>query len=157
MTTQKGERVGDCFEQVHPTELQDFLNEQKESIYDSNVREPLGATFSRGHVFPNMVNDSDFRFGITTKASESSKGLIYFSEKIPDRRALSMSGVGAPAPDSSNNVERDITRQIDREYNWQSPGIDPTTFRFGKMQAADPNGVADALKRDEETKIASKR
>jgi len=155
--TQSGDRVGDCFDQVPPTELQDFLNNQKESIYQSNVREPLAASYSRGHVFPSMVNDEPFRFGITTQASESAKGLIYFHESIPDRRALSLSGMPAPAPDSSVNVERDITRQINREYNWESPAIDPNTHRFGKTYPLQMNGVADALKRDDETKVASKR
>lgn len=157
VTTQAGDRVGDCFDQVPPSELQDFLNEQKEAIYNSNIREPLGAGYSRGHVFPNVTNDEDFRFGVTTKTSESSKGLIYFNESIPDRRAYSLSGMPAPAPDSSVNVERDITRQINREYNWDSPNIDPNTHRFGKMQPFEMNGVANALKRDDDTKISSKR
>jgi hypothetical protein len=157
VTTMKGDRVGDCFDQVPPSELADFLNEQKESIYLSNIKEPLGASYSRGHVFPNVVNDADFRFGTTTKTSESSKGLIYYNETIPDRRAYSLSGAPAAAPDSSMNIERDITRQINREYNWQSPGIDPNTHRFGKIQPLQMNGVADALKRDDDTKIGSKR
>jgi len=157
VTTSKGDRVGDCFDQVPATELQDFLNTQSESIYASNVKEPLGSTFSRGHVLPEVVTEEQFRFGTTTKTSESAKNLIYYNESIPDRRAYSLTNQPAPVPDSSVNIERDITRQIDRQYDWQAAGIDPANHRFGRVQAVENDGVADALRRDDETRIASKR
>lgn len=53
------------------------MNEERERIYLSNQREPLGKGFSRNHAFPEHVQDEKFRFGIKSDTDVGAKGLIY--------------------------------------------------------------------------------
>lgn len=150
----RGDRVQDCMEQAPMTELQDFYNDQKEAVYHSSVREPLGKSYNRGHALPQHVVDPAFRFGKVSIGSENTKSLIYFNEDIPDQR------VAAQAPDRDPRFHRDreVTRQIDRQYDWPK-GVDPATQRFGKVETdAEENGVKHALSQEPlNTTIASKR
>lgn len=155
--TSAGDRFADCLEQAPPTELQDFLNEQKESIYQSRIREPLGSGYRRGHVLPAHTQDPKFRFGHTSSVSESAKGLIYFNEPIPNKQARSLAAKMTTTKNTPYEMDRDITRQIDRNYDWNGCGIDPNTHRFGKTEPLFHNGVAQSLRWNGDTKIASNR
>lgn len=155
--TIKGDRVGDAFDQVPHSELSDFLNEQKESIYRSNVREPLGASYNRGHVLPGQTSEENYRFGQVTSTSESSKDLIYFKDGIPDKRARSSRSPPLEEHQSAFTSEREVTRPVDRNYDWDSLGIDPLKHRFGKVSSPLINGVKQALTKEDTTSIGSKR
>ena len=41
----------------------------QEERYDSNIREPLGRGYSRGHVLPQTAQNEQFRFGRPTDDS----------------------------------------------------------------------------------------
>lgn len=151
--TVTGDRVLDCMQQVPDSHLQNYHTEQKEALYRSHVREPLGQSYSRGHVFPEQAQSSEFSFGQPSTISESAKGLIYYNEPLPDKRARSQAAKNMPLM----NPEREITRQIDRNYDWKGAAIDPNTHRFGKVQPVLLNGVSASLKHADGTSIASRR
>lgn len=157
--TTKGDHVGDTMAQVPASELTHYLNEQKESFYASNVREPLGVSYQRGHVLPDVTKGAAFDgFGLKSSISENAKGLIYFNEPIPNKEIISKSSKRAfIEPTNYHTAERDITRQLDREYNWPKTGIDPNTHRFGKVQPVDSNGVASSLTFSNATNLADNR
>jgi hypothetical protein len=146
--TALGERVGDCINPPGTTATQDFLNEQKEAVYHSRKREPVGSTFLRGHELPAKTRDLQaFQgFGISTRASETAGSLIHF--QVPDEPAFNPNARGT----THHTTERDVTGQIDRRYDWQTAGVDPQIHRFGKTWTVSPDeegGVATALVRPE--------
>lgn len=151
--TMAGDSVQDCMAQVPDAALQQYHTEQKEKHYRSHVREPLGTSYLRGTVYPDEANRPEFAFGKASTTSENAKGLIYYKEAIPDKRARSMDAKEMPLL----NPEREITRQLDRGYDWQAASVDPNTFRFGKVEPVVYNGVKAALKRDDDSKVASRR
>jgi len=150
-----GDRAADCLEQVPTTGLQDFYNGQQEALYESHIREPLGKTYNRGHTLSSKTQDPNFAFGLSSNSSENSKQLIYYDEPLADKRVAPT----APDMDARFHHERDITRQVQRNYNWKSAGIDPVNQRFGQVDRdAEENGVRNALSHPPlETNIASKR
>lgn len=152
--TVAGDRVTDCMDQVPSSELREYHMEQKEALYRSHIREPLGKGYSRGHVFPEQAQDPNFAFGQPSSSSESAKNLLYFAEPLPDKRVRSRLAQEAPF----KTVEREVTRQLDRNYKWQEAGVDPRTHRFGKVWNPLHNGVAKSLNMEHnDTTIASKR
>jgi len=150
-----GDRAADCMEQVPTTGLQDFYNEQQEGLYESHVREPLGQSYSRGHVLSSKTQDPNFAFGLSSTSSENSKQLIYFDDALADKRVAP----AAPAIDARFHNERDITRQVTRKYNWERAGIDPVRHRFGRVDRdGEEHSVRNALSHSPlDTNIASKR
>jgi hypothetical protein len=146
----KTDCAGDCFEQMPKSSLMGVYNDQKESIYDSHIKEPLGQSYSRNHTLP----DADFAYGVSSNNSENAKQLIYFNEAIPDQRV----SAEYPELDPTFHKERDITRQINRQYNWESAGLDPTTHRFGRIPPPETESVRSALTYNPNvTKIGSRR
>lgn len=88
--TQGGDRAGDVFMSTQggaESDLSSFHNLQKESIYRSNIREPLGSGYIRGHQFPSRVHEADFRFGASTSESENAKHIIYNPTAAPYLRS----------------------------------------------------------------------
>jgi len=169
ITSSSGDKAGDCFQQSSKpfqSELSQFLNEQKEAIYRSNIREPLGHGYIRGHQLPAVVQDPNFRFGVSTSSSEPVKAIIYAPTNPPFHRShgnvdastlnqtpeeyqrelqSTTTSKAAVEYHSSNPsyadrhaAEKLITRPVNREYNWSSAGIDPEKHRFGKVVNANP-------------------
>jgi len=156
--TTTGDHVGDSMFQVPPTELGDFVNSLKEAKYLSNVREPVGVSYSRNHKLPEETKQNEFPgFGKSSSTSENAKNLIYFDEPIPDNRIISKKSQRAAEPHDYHTRERDVTRQLDREYDWEKAKINPKTHRFGKTEPLEPNGVATALTWADNIEIANKR
>ena len=83
--TTSGDKAGDVFTGAGGPEsdLAAFKLMQKESIYRSNIREPLGSGYIRGHQLPTKVHDPQFRFGVSTSESESAKNVIYHPTAAP--------------------------------------------------------------------------
>lgn len=122
VTTDDSEHVDVAFRKMDGYAEQ--KNARSESIYESHRREPLGKSYSRGHVLPPKVQQSKFSFGLTTGASESAKNLIYplpktNEDKFSDQYIRSH---GSYAPGE----------QRDRKYAWNNTGIDPNKHQFGK-------------------------
>jgi len=151
----EGDRASDCMEQVPTTALQDFYNQQQEAPYDSHIREPLGQSYSRGHVLPSATKDPNFAFGLSSNSSENSKQLIYFNDPLPDQRVAP----DVPAMDTRFHREREVTRPLNRNYNWKAAGVDPVKQRFGMVERnADEDGVRNAMSHQPlDTNITSRR
>lgn len=82
-----GDRAGDVFTGGPESDLAQFSIMQKESLYRSNIREPLGSGYIRGHKLPDKVQDPSFKFGVSTSESESAKNLIYHPTAAPHLRS----------------------------------------------------------------------
>lgn len=151
--TAAGDSVLDCMQQVPDSELQQYHTEQKEKEYRSHVREPLGQSYIRGTEFPGDVGTEHFSFGKPSTTSENAKGLIYYKEALLDKRSRSRDA----RTQALLHPEREVTRQIDRNYDWEKAQIDPNTHRFGRCEPPNLNGVARSLKYNDDTKVASRR
>ena len=114
--------------------LADYHNDLKESQYASNVREPLGASYSRGHNLPNKVDESEFKFGVPTVGSESAKNLVYPAgrekEEKPEVSDMYNKTHGAFGPGEQKN----------RNYVWPA-----NQDRFGYAEQRVPGGAANSL------------
>lgn len=86
--TSSGDKAGDCLVPSGPqSELAGFVAQQKERNYRSNVREPLGHGYVRGHRLPEKTLDPTFRFGVSTSQSESAKSVLYNPTRPPHMRS----------------------------------------------------------------------
>ncbi len=202
--TQGGDKAGDVFTTGNgiDSELGAFHREAQESIYRSNIREPVGSGYIRGHQLPARVGDPDFRFGISSNSSENAKSVMYNPNAAPHYRAhgatdttplnqttpqdytktllnvttsraangpaqSALARTGGGIDDEAHALEREVTKPINREYNWQKAGVDPHRHRFGKVTNANPSsqasetGVQSVLVHDNihhsKTTIGSKR
>eukprot|EP01062_Namystynia_karyoxenos_P009232 TRINITY_DN13256_c0_g1_i1.p1 TRINITY_DN13256_c0_g1~~TRINITY_DN13256_c0_g1_i1.p1 ORF type:complete len:474 (+),score=147.35 TRINITY_DN13256_c0_g1_i1:93-1424(+) len=115
--------------------------EQREAVYASSRREPLGKSLNRGHKLPEKAAREDFRFGQATTASESAKGVIYppnLEDEEEERKNHEMY--------CRSHHGYDAGEQKTRGYNWGSHAIDPKEFRFGVVERdAQREGVKQAL------------
>lgn len=125
---------------------------QKEAVYHSAKREPLGKSFSRGQVMPSKFSEPEFRFGKPSERGASAKPLLY--PKVQED----------PAAHKAQYVKShnayDPGEQKRRDYKWQ---IDPLEYRFGQgmgsqtaMNGASA-GVAMALTTLDHPHVASKQ
>lgn len=116
--------------------LADFHNDLKEGQYASNVREPLGKSYVRGHQLPGVVESDGFKFGVPTVGSESAKDVLYpkgrEKEERPDVSAMYNKTHGAFGPGE----------QKQRNYEWP---VDTTAHRFGYGEAKIPGGASNSL------------
>lgn len=164
-----GESAQEALRQSVGSEMDQFLNAQKESIYRSTQREPLGRSYHRkGHALPPQIaEDSKFRFGIRSASSENAKKVIYAPHpRKANEPDLTWQSVGPQAKRASVDMQgstvdiandRDVCHQHSRNYAWKE--INPDSHRFGKPAvAADKFGVKDALNHDvHRTVVGSKR
>ncbi len=116
--------------------LADYHNNLKESQYDSHAREPLGASYVRGHNLPQQVEESQFKFGVPTIGSESAKDVLYPHGREKDERpevsAMYNKTHGAFGP----------AEQKERNYEWP---VDQAKHRFGYGEAGVPGGAANSI------------
>ena len=103
------------------SDLGAFHNLQKESIYRSTIREPLGSGYIRGHHLPPVTQDPNFRFGISTSSSEDAKNIIYLPTKAPHLR-------------SHGATDTSTLNESQEEYGTATRNI--TTSRAANQQAA---------------------
>eukprot|EP00331_Platyophrya_macrostoma_P007777 CAMPEP_0176430524 /NCGR_PEP_ID=MMETSP0127-20121128/14302_1 /TAXON_ID=938130 /ORGANISM="Platyophrya macrostoma, Strain WH" /LENGTH=419 /DNA_ID=CAMNT_0017812425 /DNA_START=6 /DNA_END=1265 /DNA_ORIENTATION=+ len=101
-----------------------FMKDLREDKYASHTREPLGRGYNRGHEFPPIVNNKDFRFGVSTKASESTKEVLYnpvglFEPEETRKQYIKSHGM------------YDAGEQKKRDYNWK---FNPDNHMFGKSE-----------------------
>ena len=145
--------------------MQNFVNTQKELIYTSKHREPLGRSIERNYIFPSSVKENEFKgFGYKSNGSGINwklktfidfplKNLLYntvhLNEKEEDKkRYLKTHGICEPG------------YQKQRDYNWP---VDKTNFVFGKGEKKEWGGTEKSLKTDfllaayPKTKIVEKR
>jgi len=128
---------------------------QKESIYYSTKREPLGKTYQRGHVLPAETKQADFAFGKECAHPENqSKQLIYTPSELPTE------GQKAQYIKSHGSFEPGEQRR--RGYDWK--GLDVTQHRFGIGMGSHialnglAQGAVDAIRREDDLDpLTSKR
>lgn len=142
----KDESAADVMQTVPAikSSLQDFVLEKSEELYKSRKNAPLGHTRKCDiDLSTDKYSHKDFRFGVTTVASESVKTIIYQKDdesKFNDQRSMD---------------EHDITQPVKRNYEWDRTGVDPETYRFG-IAATTPlsgKGVAMCLTAPEPSSI----
>ena len=51
------------------SEIGEYFEQRKESIYASRRRQPLGRSYNRGHVLSEQTKSPDFKFGTTSSTS----------------------------------------------------------------------------------------
>ena len=126
-----------------------FIHQQKEATYASNRMAPLGASLIRGHVLPASTQAEEFRFGVSTRRSDDAKKLIYAPTPTPptataeEKTQTATTGYYGTHRQASTKAltrheERQITRPVDRQYDWSTtaPHVNPDTFTFGLPPAA---------------------
>lgn len=133
--TADSDHVENVFGHGPSTQFGEYNNDKAESCYASKKMEPLGKSFSRGHLLPEQARNPNFAFGIPTGCSESSKNLLYPTETEDESKHSGMytKSHGSYAPGEQRN----------RDYNWEKTDINEKTHRFGKKEKNMlKNGVA---------------
>jgi len=115
--------------------------EKKESIYLSNKREPLGTKFRRGHVIPEILDETGFgRPTPQDVAGDQTKELLHPRERIipGTEHQLYVTSHANYAPGEQRR----------RGYSWkdQEGQINPHLYRFGgTVNKGEINGVGKAM------------
>jgi EF-hand domain-containing family member B len=141
VTTTSSQHVADVL--TNPASTSDFqrINQQRvEANYASQKREPLGKSYSRGHVLPAQMQRPDFAFGVTGTFGDSARELLYPSTVLNNKQDedLYKRSHGSLAPGEQKN----------RQYSWGAAQIDPTKYRFGDksvVPGSDGVGAAHCL------------
>ncbi|KAJ0399435.1 hypothetical protein P43SY_005374 [Pythium insidiosum] len=124
VSTTGSQHVADVLTTGPSTEYQRINQQKLEANYASHKREPLGVSYSRGHVLPAHMQRPEFAFGISGTFGDSARELLYPSTAFNSKQdeELYKRSHGAVAPGEQTN----------RQYKWeQTKIVDPTKFRFG--------------------------
>lgn len=124
-TTMNSDHVEDIFNSLPSSEMAEYKQEQREKIYDSKKKEPLGISYSRQHVLPEETKHPEFAFGIPSGASDDAKGLLYPRQEKDESKYKGMyiKSHGSYGP----------AQQRDRNYAWGNTQVkDPSRHCFGK-------------------------
>lgn len=141
VTTTGSQHVADVLFTGSPTTDFQRINQQRlEANYSSHKREPLGKSYSRGHVLPPQAQKPEFAFGVSGAFCESAKELLYPSTVLNTKQddELYKRSHGAAAPGEQKN----------RQYSWDAAKIDPAKYRFGNRTGGigtDGVGAANCL------------
>jgi EF-hand domain-containing family member B len=123
--TVDGEHVDEVMTMGPQTAFGDFTNAKMEASYQTAKREPLGKTYSRGHVLPDECASREFAFGVGGGSSQDAKDLIYPTvvEDDTQHHELYLKSHAAFGPGEQRN----------RKY--VNMGLDPVKHRFGKVES----------------------
>lgn len=129
------DHVEDIFNSLPKSDMAAYKQQQRENIYESRKKEPLGVSYSRGHVLPEKTKNPDFAFGIASGKSHDAKGLLYPSPQEDGAKYKSMY--------IKSHGSYEPAEQRDRNYAWGNTEVkDPASFRFGRgATKAEMNGV----------------
>ncbi|GET93418.1 hypothetical protein, conserved [Leishmania tarentolae] len=132
----KGKETGGADACLRPEMYADkmtaLLDAQRETQYLSNRRKPLG----HAPVPRDPVPVPFCGFGVTQKKGDSTQSVM--------------------AGYRSVDVLHPVGEQLTRNYDWESAGIDPTQYRFGKRSTSSDGTTATALCSDSATQLTSK-
>jgi len=122
------------------SKLMEQMNEEKEKLYHSKQKEPLGGHYNHGLYVPEYAKHPDYRFGAAS-----------------DRNQWGAKELVCPAPSDMDELDPemhrryvishgsfDVAEQRNRGYDWDSTGKDPKQFKFGWV---DELGVRDGVKK----------
>lgn len=143
--TVPSEPVGDVLASQYPTNpVLRFQRERSEQIYASTAREPLGATYKRGHVFPDGLGTIN---GFGTKSEVAPTSSMVKDMVFPPSEGELGSTIMLGDKQSSDAHKMYVTshgnyapgEQRTRGYDWNAAGVDLGTTRFG--MSTKPGGV----------------
>jgi len=110
------------------TKFEQQMNEEKDKLYHSTQKEPLGKHYNHGLYVPEYAKQPDYRFGSAsdrnawgTKELVCPPGQSGIEEDDPEvkrRYVLSHGAFG-------------VAEQRNRGYDWNKIGKDPKQFKFG--------------------------
>eukprot|EP00812_Abedinium_dasypus_P009235 NODE_293_length_1696_cov_241.876904.p1 GENE.NODE_293_length_1696_cov_241.876904~~NODE_293_length_1696_cov_241.876904.p1 ORF type:complete len:434 (+),score=74.44 NODE_293_length_1696_cov_241.876904:3-1304(+) len=120
--------------------LEPLRRSRAERIYDSVVREPLGRSYVRGHLFPVPAEG----FGKKSGASEDTKSVLY-----PVGAPLGAGGGKLLPVHRRSNSSLGPGEQLQRAYRWPE-GSQDRDFRFGVASVHELDSVRRAVSPDEE-------
>ncbi|KAF1320964.1 hypothetical protein FI667_g12189, partial [Globisporangium splendens] len=128
VTTTGSHHVADVLANAPATEYQRIALAKSEANYASQKREPLGKSYSRGHVLPANMQKPEYAFGISGTFGDSARELLYPSTSFNNKQdeELYKRSHRSVAPGEQKN----------RDYYWDSAKIDPKKCRFGVKTGA---------------------
>jgi len=122
------------------SKLMEQMNKEKEKLYHSTQKEPLGGHYNHGLYVPEYAKHPDYRFGAASDRNQwGSKELVC---PQPTEDEMSQDEVHRRYVISHGSF--DVAEQRDRHYDWKSTGKDPKQFKFGWV---DELGVRDGVKK----------
>jgi len=138
----KGAKAEDTMRMPVQSEMQSFIEQRQEAVYlkSNNNQPPVGQSRARGYRLPDPIQRPDFRFGVASELSESAGDLIQMDRNVNT---------------TDMPPERDITKPVDRKYNWAGARIDPIAHRFGDVSRNGDESVGNSLRMPDDTKIGS--
>jgi len=106
--------------------LMEKMNEEKEKLYHSVQKEPLGGHYNHGLYVPEYAKHPDYRFGAASDRNAwGSKELVCPPEEPEDDPEIHRRYV-------VSHGSFDVAEQRDRGYDWANTvPKDPKTFKFG--------------------------
>ena len=154
-----GESVNQVLKSYPTSELMKWEREQREQIYESAKRDPLGKSMVRGHIIPENIDTFGSKIDAKFKdKNPEAKSLIY-----PVGTALDENGA---LPEGAEKELHELYvrthgnyapgEQMRRGYNWDAAGFKPDAHVFGITEKQPyHNGVAKALTQntDQTTKL----
>lgn len=127
------------------TAFQEYMAERAEArMVGALKKEPIGKSSLLGEHLPDHVRAPDYAFGVKTRHSDSSKGLIYPEAPEEEKQApvCALHGVAEEG------------EQRRRNYDWGKTKVgNPHAYRFGSQAPVPPvgsSGVALAMNPDED-------
>jgi len=145
-TSLGSDHVEDVMNAERKTGFQEFMAERAEArMVGALKKEPIGKSSLLGEHLPDHVRAPDYAFGVTTRLSDSAKGLIYPDAPEEEKEAPTCALHGV-----ANEGE-----QRRRNYDWSKTkvGSDPRLYRFGTAAPKPPvgsSGVSLAMNPDDD-------
>lgn len=122
------------------SKLMEQMNEEKEKLYHSKQKEPLGGHYNHGLYVPEYAKHPEYRFGACS-----------------DRNQWGAKELVCPAPHDIDEEDDEahrryvishgsfgVAEQRDRNYDWEAAGKDPKSFKFGWTEE---NPLRDGVKK----------
>merc|ERR1711907_5943 len=114
------------------------MQEEKERLYHSTSKEPLGGHYTHGLYVPEYAKHPDYRFGAASDKNQwGAKELVcplQDEEEDPEVKRRYIISHGAFG----------VGEQRSRHYDWEATGKDPKTFKFGYTEE---NRLLDGVKK----------
>merc|ERR1711907_6720 len=113
------------------SKLMEQMNEEKEKLYHSKQKEPLGGHYNHGLYVPEYAKHPDYRFGAASDRNQwGAKELV-----CPPPSDIDDTGGEVHRRYVISHGSFNVAEQRNRNYDWPSTGKDPKTFKFGFSEA----------------------
>lgn len=134
-TAKESEHVQDVFAHGPQDEVSAITASHGESRYRM-TNCPVGVPRPSGNTLPEQVKGGEFAFGVTAKASEPAKNLLFPEDNGEDLHPeVYVKSHGSYGPGG----------QTKRNYDWNSTGVNPNDHVFGKTEAISGESAASCI------------